>query len=84
MKPKQDKYKKKKKNTPKHTIVKLLKTKDKKKILRSVRGKWHTTYRLTDSNDCGLPAQSCEGWKRVEQCKVLERGKNPVKPAIYV
>ena len=40
-----------KNDTPKHIIVQLLKTEDKKKILRAVRGKQHTTYRIGTEGD---------------------------------
>lgn len=33
-----------KKTTPKYIIGKLLKTKNKEKILKAVREKWHTAY----------------------------------------
>lgn len=68
-----------KKFLPKHVIVKLLKAKDKEKVLKAVRKKWCFNYRIKNlvDNGCLIRNHGCQ--KEVSQhfFKVLQKNVNP-------
>ena len=76
-----------KRNTPRHIIIKLLKIKDKEKILKEVRGKERVTYKgvpIRLSADFSKETlQARKGWKKVFEVMkgkdLHPRRLNPVK-----
>ena len=52
-----------KRNTPRHIIIKLPKSKDKERMLKEARGKERVTYKIADFSKETLQAR--RGWKEV-------------------
>lgn len=55
-------------HSPRYKIIELLKTNDKEKILKAVRGKRHITYRRTDEDDSRFLIRNSASEKIVEGC----------------
>ena len=68
-------------NTPRHTVIKLTKIKHKEKLLKATRGKWQITYKGTTIRlTADFSAETLQARREWHDIFQVMKGKNPRVP----